>query len=242
MAAQLSAHAKRNSVGISADHSGAHWSEASHSGKRIHASAVGHVQARGEASEVEPVGSTVLDWADDDLERLAIRSRDRATGNSDRVATPTFQTILVEVVSAKRTRATAREFGDSATGQNDGCRQPTLGRTSHTRRTLKLGFEISQRTVSRLMPKRDKKPSQTWKTFLHNHVGQLVSVDFFTVATIQLRVLYVFVVLAHDRRRVLHLNVTEHPTAIWAAQQVVEAFPEDSVPRYLVRARGGIYG
>ena len=107
---------------------------------------------------------------------------------------------------------------------------------------LKLGFEISERTVSRLMPKRDKKPSQTWKTFLHNHVGQLVAVDFFTVATIQLRVLYVFVVLAHDRRRVLHFNVTEHPTAVWAAQQVVEAFPEDSAPRYLVRDRDGIYG
>ena len=107
---------------------------------------------------------------------------------------------------------------------------------------LKLGFDVSERTVSRLMPRKDKKPSQTWKTFLHNHVGQLVSVDFFTVATIQLRVLYVFVVLAHDRRRVLHFNVTEHPTAIWVAQQIVEAFPEDSAPRYPVRDRDGIYG
>ncbi len=76
------------------------------------------------------------------------------------------------------------------------------------------------------MPKGDKKPSQTWGTFLRNHVGQLVSVDFFTIATIQLRVLYVFVVLTHDRRRVLHFNVTEHPTAVWAGQQIVEAFPE----------------
>ena len=107
---------------------------------------------------------------------------------------------------------------------------------------LKLGFEISERTVSRLMPKKDTKPSQTWKTFLHNHVCQLVSVDFFTVPTIQLRVLYVFVVLAQDRRRLLHFNVTEHPTAVWAAQQIVEAFPEDSAPRYLIRDRDGIYG
>ena len=81
---------------------------------------------------------------------------------------------------------------------------------------LKLVFAISERTVSRLMPKTDRKPSQTWMTFLRNHVGQMVSVDFFTIATIQLRVLYVFVVLAHDRRRVLHFNVTEHPTAGWA--------------------------
>ena len=107
---------------------------------------------------------------------------------------------------------------------------------------LKLGFEISERTVSRLMPRRNKKPSQTWGTFLSNHVGQLVSVDFFTVPTIQLRVLYVFVILAHDRRRVLHFNVTEHPTAVWAAQQIVEGFPDDSAPRYLVRDRDSIYG
>jgi transposase InsO family protein len=79
-------------------------------------------------------------------------------------------------------------------------------------------------------------------TFLRNHVGQVVSIDFFTVPTIQLRVLYVLVVLAHDRRRILHFNVTEHPTAVWAAQQIVEAFPEDTAPRYMVRDRDAIYG
>src|SRR6516162_6773629 len=101
---------------------------------------------------------------------------------------------------------------------------------------LKLGFEISERTVSRLMPK-DRKRIQTWMTFLRNHVGQLVSIDFFTVATIRLRVLYVFIVLAHDRRRVIHFNVTEHPTAVWTAQQIVEAFREDRAPRFMVRDR-----
>jgi transposase InsO family protein len=106
---------------------------------------------------------------------------------------------------------------------------------------LKLGFEISERTVSRLMP-RNRKSCQTWMTFLRNHVGQLVSIDFFTVATIRLRVLYVFIVLAHDRRRVLHFNVTDHPTAVWAAQQIIEAFPEDTAPRFMVRDRDGIYG
>src|SRR5207244_3104608 len=93
---------------------------------------------------------------------------------------------------------------------------------------LKLGFEISERTVSRLLPKRGKEPSQAWKTFLSNHVGQLVSIDFFTVPTLQLKVLFVFVVLAHERRCVLHFNVTEHPTAEWTAQQIIEAFPEDA--------------
>src|SRR5215468_5156173 len=107
---------------------------------------------------------------------------------------------------------------------------------------LKLGFEISERTVSRLMPKQRKDPSQTWKTFLTNHVGHLVSIDFFIVSTLQLKVLFVFVVLAHERRRVLHFNVTEHPTAEWTAQQIIEAFPEDAVPRYLIRDRDGVYG
>jgi putative transposase len=107
---------------------------------------------------------------------------------------------------------------------------------------LKLGFEVSERTVSRLMPKPRKTPSQTWKTFLTNHVGQLVSIDFFTVSTLQLKVLFVFVVVAHERRRVLHFNVTDHPTAEWTAQQIIEAFPEDTTPQYLIRDRDGVYG
>lgn len=107
---------------------------------------------------------------------------------------------------------------------------------------LKLGMEISERTVSRLMPKSRKPPSQTWRAFLHNHVRDLVSVDFFTVPTVSFRVLFVFVVLAHDRRRIVHFNVTEHPTAGWTGQQLREAFPEDTAPRYLLRDRDKIYG
>jgi putative transposase len=90
---------------------------------------------------------------------------------------------------------------------------------------LKLGIDVAERTVSRLMPKRRPQPSQTWRTFLINHVQGLVSIDFFTVPTARLRVLFVLVVLAHHRRRVVHFNVTEHPTARWTAQQIVEAFP-----------------
>src|SRR5206468_3279858 len=88
---------------------------------------------------------------------------------------------------------------------------------------LKLGNDIAERTVSRLLPKRRSPPSHTWRTFLTNHVRDLVSIDFFTVPTAHLRVLFVLVVLAHDRRRVLHFNVTEHPTAAWTAQQIVAA-------------------
>jgi transposase InsO family protein len=106
----------------------------------------------------------------------------------------------------------------------------------------KLGIDVAERTVSRLLPKRRSPSSQTWRTFLANHVRDLVSIDFFTVPTARLRVLFVFVVLAHDRRRVLHFNVTEHPTAAWTAQQIVDALPDDSAPAYLLRDRDAVYG
>jgi putative transposase len=107
---------------------------------------------------------------------------------------------------------------------------------------LKLGIDVAERTVSRLIPKRPTPPSQTWRTFLTNHVRDLVSIDFFTVPTAQLRVLFVLVVLAHHRRRVLHFNVTEHPTAAWTAQQIVDSFPDDTAPAYLLQDRDAIYG
>jgi len=107
---------------------------------------------------------------------------------------------------------------------------------------LKLGFKLSQRTVARLMPRRPKPPSQTWRTFLQNHVADLASVDFFVVPTATFRVLYVFVVLLHSRRRIAHFNVTDSPTAAWTARQLIEAFPDDSAPRYLLRDRDSIYG
>jgi putative transposase len=91
-------------------------------------------------------------------------------------------------------------------------------------------------------PRPRRSPSQTWRTFLANHVRDLVSLDFFTVPTARLRVLFVLVVLAHHRRRVVHFNVTEHPTALWTAQQIVDAFPDDSAPSYLLRDRDQVYG
>jgi putative transposase len=106
---------------------------------------------------------------------------------------------------------------------------------------LKLGIEISQRTVGRIMPKRRKPPSQTWRAFLDNHVKDLVAIDFFVVPTATFRVLFVLVVLAHDRRRVVHFNVTEHPYAEWTALQVGQAFPWETAPRYLLRDRDSIY-
>jgi putative transposase len=106
---------------------------------------------------------------------------------------------------------------------------------------LKLGIAVAERTVSRLLPKRRSPPSQTWRTFLTNHICDLVSIDFFTVPTARLRVLFVLVILAHHRRRVLHFSVTEHPTAAWTAQQMVNAFPEETAPAYLLRDRDTVY-
>jgi putative transposase len=105
-----------------------------------------------------------------------------------------------------------------------------------------LGIDISERTVSRILRKLPRPPSQTWKTFLHNHIGQMVSMDFFTVPTVTMRVLFVFLVLEHRRREVLHFNITEHPTAAWTSQQIVEAFADRDAPRYLIHDRDGIYG
>jgi len=105
-----------------------------------------------------------------------------------------------------------------------------------------LGIEVSESTVAKYMIRHRKPPSQTWRMFLDNHVAELVSVDFFTVPTATFRILYVFVILRHDRREIVHFNATYNPTAQWTAQQLVEAFPFDSAPRYLLPDRDSIYG
>jgi putative transposase len=107
---------------------------------------------------------------------------------------------------------------------------------------LKLGFELSEATVAKYMVRGRKPPSQTWRTFLANHAKDLVSSDFFVVPTVFFRMLFVFVILSHDRRRLVHVAVTEYPTAEWVAHQLLEAFPWDSAPRYLLRDRDGSYG
>jgi putative transposase len=108
---------------------------------------------------------------------------------------------------------------------------------------LKLGFDISERSVSRFLPKgTGKPPAQTWRTFLDNHLGSLASLDFFAVPTATFRVLLVFFVLRHDQRRVVHFNITEFPSAAWTAQQIIEASPEDTAPKDMIRDRDVIYG
>jgi putative transposase len=102
---------------------------------------------------------------------------------------------------------------------------------------LKLGLPISQASVAKYMVHDRRPPAQTWRTFLTNHKHQLIAADFFVVPTVTYRLLFVLVLLAHDRRRIVHLAVTAHPTAVWTAQQLREACPWDSAPRYLIRDR-----
>ena len=107
---------------------------------------------------------------------------------------------------------------------------------------LKLGIEVAESTVGKYMQRRRKPPSQTWRTFLSNHLAQMASMDFFTVPTATFRVLFVLVVLSHARRRIAHFAVTEHPTQEWTIQQLREAFPWNQSPQYLLRDRDAIYG
>src|ERR671930_2247055 len=92
------------------------------------------------------------------------------------------------------------------------------------------------------MRRRSLRPSPTWRTFLAAHLREIAAVDFFVVPTLTFRLLFVFVVLRHDRRELVHVNVTDHPTAAWTAQQLVESFPEETAPTYLLRDRDAIYG
>ena len=106
----------------------------------------------------------------------------------------------------------------------------------------KLGIEVALSSVAKYMVRDGKPPSPTWRAFLDNHIKDLVAIDFFVVPTATFGVLFGFLVLAHDRRRVLHFNVTANPTAEWTARQLVQAFPEETAPRFLVRDRDRIYG
>jgi putative transposase len=121
---------------------------------------------------------------------------------------------------------------------------PTWGAPRIHGELLKLGFEISERTISRYI-KRLSPPDQTrklWATFLRNHRELITAMDFFTVPTLTFRVLYCFFVIEHGRRKILHFNVTEHPTSTWIVQQLREAFPDCSPYRYAILDRDAKFG
>jgi putative transposase len=111
---------------------------------------------------------------------------------------------------------------------------PTWGAPRIQAELHKLGIDVSDSTIRRYRPTRPRQPSQNWRAFLENHLGDIVAMDFFVVPTVTFRVLYVLLIMAHDRRRILHVNVTTSPSAAWTARQVLEAFPYDTRPRFLL--------
>ena len=121
---------------------------------------------------------------------------------------------------------------------------PTWGAPRIHGELLMLGFDFSERTISRWMKRapRNPDPAKRWLTFLRNHREAIAAMDFFTVPTIRFRVLYCFFLISHDRRRILHFDVTKHPKSMWIVQQLREAFPFGSAPRFLIFDRDGKYG
>jgi len=119
---------------------------------------------------------------------------------------------------------------------------PTWGAPRILSELLLLEYDVAEGTVAKYMVRISKPPSQTWRTFLANHVSDIAACDFLTVPTVTFRVLYVFIVFRHDRRQVVHFNVTTNPYAKWTAQQIINAFPDEESPRFLLRDRDGIYG
>jgi len=119
---------------------------------------------------------------------------------------------------------------------------PTWGRRRIQAELRSLGYDVAELTVAKYMRRSSTRPSSTWRTFLEAHLHDIVSVDLFVVPTLTYRLLFGFLILRHHRRELAHVNVTDHPTAAWAAHQLVESFPEETAPTYLLRDRDAIYG
>ena len=115
-------------------------------------------------------------------------------------------------------------------------------RRASTANCSSSGFEVAQSSVAKYMVKRRVPPSQGWRIFLHNHAPDIAAMDLFVVPTIGFDLLYAFIIVRLDRRELVWINVTAHPTAEWVARQITEAFPWNEAPRYMIRDRDRIYG
>jgi putative transposase len=171
--------------------------------------------------------------------RLAAGARSRQAGHRARLAPTRVPPVLDVEESAP--------YGSSSRGPEVRAlirrmaANPLWGAPRIHGAPQKLGISVNQATVAKYMPRRNRPPSQPWRTFLANHVGQIMATDFFVVPTVTYRLLFVLVILAHDRRRIVHVAVTDHPTAAWTAQQLRNAFPEDHAARYLLHDRDPVF-
>jgi len=168
---------------------------------------------------------------------MANGARDRQAGDCHRLA-PTGLSAVVDLEESvpPRVPADVRTLIRRMAQAN-----PRWGAPRMHGELLKLGIDVCQATVAKYMGRPRQPSSQTWRTFLQNHIGQIVAADFFVVPTVTYRLVFVLVLLAHDRRRIRHVAVTAHPTAAWTAQQLREAFPWDEAPRYLIHDRDHLF-
>ena len=170
------------------------------------------------------------------LARLAVGAGHRQAGDRHRVASSRLSPVL----TWKSRRCTGRPGVPAdvrALIRELSTANPLWGAPRIHGELQKLGIPISQSTVAKFMRRHPRPPSQTWRTFLVNHASQIMAADLFVVPTVTFRLLFVLVILGHDRRRLVHTAVTAHPTATWIAQQFRNAFPHDQVPRYLLHDR-----
>ena len=209
------------------------------------AAATGRIQEEAEKTHADAIGSAVLGGYVPALERLAGRAGFRSAGYGRPLATGAVPQVLGPAISTQAWAPweTRHRRRDSTAYFANGYGQSPLARAENSwraedARDCNIG-------AHRLTDSADDSFAPIVSDLadvLRHHLGQIVSVDFFTVPTIRLRVLFVFLVLQHRRREVLHFNITDHPTSEWVAQQIVEAFADREAPRYLIRDRDGVYG
>jgi putative transposase len=175
------------------------------------------------------------------LVELALGAAHREAPNGDRLAPNGIPLVLEMEESARRSGKADDRLGSSETDPKDKFGEPALGSTAYPRGTAQTWYRSIPSHGREVHGAPAEAAISDVGAFLNNHVQQLVSTDFFVVSTVTFRVLYVFIVLAHQRRRPLHFNVTANPTSEWTAQQLVEAFPWGNAPRYLLHDRDSIY-
>jgi hypothetical protein len=163
------------------------------------------------------------------MARLARGAPCRSTSDGARLASSRLSPVL-DVEEPTSLGAAGSASRCPRVDSRDVHGEPTLGRTSDPRRALKLGISVSQSTVAKYTRRPRRPPSQTWRTFLTNHATPIMAADLFAVPTVTFRLLFVLVILEHDRRRIVHVAVTDHPTAAWTAQQLRNAFSENHAP------------
>jgi len=140
------------------------------------------------------------------------------------MASPRVSALLALEVENRSPGATKNQCRNSRTYPQDPTRESSVGHATNSIRLSLLGFEVAQSIVAKYRIKTPKPSSQSWKTFLSNHARDIIGIDFFTVPTATFRNLYCFIILSHERRQVVHFNVTEHPTAAWTTQQLIRRF------------------